>query len=462
MSRTLRERLKTVCIIALVIAGILQVGILWSYQNQGTPISFLSGLFRQTPRISHAVARERLFFPDRLVLSDGGNSFWTVPVSSENYSVLWNEAINGLKKIAAGEVRLTAVNDGWGEASEKRGYIVDLGFTMEPELLGWFLGTGGPVAELPDIRKVMVKRDITDDTLSTFHIYSGNGTVYSSGSVRYDAAIDFDEVISEAAGGYRKYSTFRSSKIQKAEDEPDVLYAIAPKYWPYHEISAKLPAIASNEENLAAGILGAEKDRYNKYRVSDNTIQFTYGSNIYRYYEDGCLTYRYLGNVDTAAKKSVGEALLNAYKFIAGIYDIDEAEADIVLTSVDAISGGIYRFGFDYKLDGMPVNVNIEPKDGDSNKSGHAISIQADGRRVLECDWLLREFERSTKRNYNETFTDLLNNSAIAFGNIGIRDIHTGYSLDTSSEKLLIPSLLMQIKGQDEIKVIEMIPEEGD
>ncbi len=79
MSRELRERLKTVLIFVLIITGLLQVGILWSYQNQGTPFSFLSALFSKDIQVSNETIREKLFVPDKLVVSNGENDYWIIP-----------------------------------------------------------------------------------------------------------------------------------------------------------------------------------------------------------------------------------------------------------------------------------------------------------------------------------------------------------------------------------------------
>ena len=81
----------------------------------------------------------------------------------------------------------------------------------------------------------------------------------------------------------------------------------------YRQISAE----ADDEETLARAILGEEEGRYNKYTYNGDMIRYTYGSNIYRYYSDGYLTYRYLGSADTGGAKA-SEALMNTYKFIAG------------------------------------------------------------------------------------------------------------------------------------------------
>ena len=160
MSRLIRERIKTVCILILIVAGLLQVGILLGYQNQGTPISFLLGLFKEKAPISGTTAREKLFVPDALVLSDEGKSHWILDKNSVFYNDLWDEAKQGLYKIASGTAGLKASDEKWGDVVAKRGFIIDFGYMMMPELLEWFLGISEKAQELArdtmrDVREAM-------------------------------------------------------------------------------------------------------------------------------------------------------------------------------------------------------------------------------------------------------------------------------------------------------------------
>jgi hypothetical protein len=478
----MKERLKTICIVILLITGISQVGILWSYQNRGTPTGFIYGLFGldQITQISDEILRERLFLPDRLVLSDGSGSYWVVADTGNRYSALWDEVKRGLYRIVSGEVGLTKAGGSWGEAMAKRGILIDFGYDMDAELLSWFLGIVDPSLDVAKVRKVMINRDITDESMSTFYIYSSDGTVYSSRRIRNEAAVKLEDSIAAVSQTSRGYTSLKGGGIAKDNDEPDVLYAVAPKYWRYSSYSMAPPAKIENDEELADILLGTETDRYNRSRIRGNILQFNYGDNVYRYYEDGYMTYRYLEAADTSGKGRAEKALLNAYQFIAEIYDKFETPADIVLTTVEKLPGGIYRFGFDYKVAGMPVKIDVESKDGSGTKEGsgtkdgggttkdgpgarleYAIEIQADMKRVLKCDWLLRKFERSGSGNYDDRFNYLLENSGMSFRDISIRDIYPCYYINLPLAEQLRPALLIKTKDQGNISV-DMIPEEGD
>jgi len=477
----MKERLKTVFIIILLIAGISQVGILWGYQNRGTPTGFIYGLFGfdHTTQVSNEMLRERLFLPGRLILSDGSGFYWVVADTGSRYSALWDEAKQGLYRIVSGEVGLTKVGNSWGEVAAKRGILIDFGYDMDAELLSWFLGVVDPSHNMTAIRKVMINRDITDESMSIFYIYGSDGTVYSSGRIRNENVGRLEEIITAVSQTSRSYTSLKGGGIAKENDEPDVLYTVAPKYWRYNSFSVAPPAESDQDEKVADILLGTEKDRYNRSRVRGNILQFNYGDNLYRYYEDGYMTYRYLDAADTSGNGGAEKALLHSYQFIAEIYDQFESPADIVLTSVNKIQNGIYRFGFDYKIAGMTVKVDIESKDGSGSTDGsglkdssgskdgsgsrleHAVVIQADTKRVLKCDWLLKKFERSGSGNYDDRFNYLLESSGMSFRDMSIQDIYPCYFVDLPSAEQLSPALLIKTKDRGNVSV-KMIPEEGD
>ena len=273
------ERLKTICILVLLIVGITQVGVLWSYQSKGAPTGFLFGLLGggRSAQVSDEIVKNDLFVPGQLVVSDGSASYWVVAESSARFSELWDEARQGLGRIASGEASLTKVGDSWESVSAKRGILVDFGFAMDSELLAWFLGisgTQGTAGVVPDVRKVMINRDILDESMSTFYICSSDGAVYSSRRIGYETAARLEDIISAVERTSRSYTSLGGSGIAKPGDEPSALYAVAPKYWQYRTFTAEVPVVSENDGALAYMLLGNEKDRYTTSRISGNTVQF--------------------------------------------------------------------------------------------------------------------------------------------------------------------------------------------
>jgi hypothetical protein len=465
MGRELKERLKTILIIVLIITGLLQIGILWSYQNQGSPFSFLLPLFSKEIQVSNESIREKLFAPNKLVVSNGENDYWIISESHDFYGKFFSEVAAGLSKIATGSTQLNASDETWESIITRRGIIVDFGFTMEPDLMGWFLGTGSPVQDIPSFSKLMIRRDIVREDTGTIYIRSTDGTVYSTNQVRFEQAANLSNVISRLEEGsknkYRRYKTLSGSKLNKAEDEPDILYvAASPRYWPYKVLTVNIPVEADSEESLIRDILGEEEGRYNKYTYNGDMIQYTYGSNIYRYYSDGYLTYRYLGSADTGGAKA-SEALMNAYKFIARANGPQGPETEIVLSAVKRKAGGIYEFCFDYRVDSLAVKTEYVKKDGSDGKLDHAIRILADGKRVLECDWLIRNFKTERTHNYNDRLLELLANESILWRDINISGADTGYYIRSSEDRTLEPALIISTREGRRV-YLDMIAEEGD
>jgi len=465
MSREIKERLKTVCIYILIITGLIQIGILWNYENQGAPISFFTGLFSKDSQISDETVSEKLFIPYRLILSDGEITYWIITKNSEYYRSFWNEAAKGLEKIVSGEARLTETNEKWEEIIDKQGILVDFGYTMESDLLRWFLGTGRTLQELPGFRKLMIKRDIVRSDTGVFYICGSDGKIYRSDPLRYEKAANISEIsrklTEDQSENYRRYFTLSGSKINKPDDEPDVLYvASSPRYWPYFRYTVNPPLRADNEEILAEALLGSETGRYNKYVYNEDVVQYTYGSNIYRYYSDGYMTYRYLGSSEAAAGTKAGEALVTAYKFIARVRELLSSDTEIILSSVKKRSGGAYEFGFEYRINTMPVKVAYEMKDGGGKKLGYAIKITADSKRVLECDWLLLDFKQNGKGKYNDRLLEVIGSRNMKFDNITVKGIDTGYYISNGVNGLLEPSLIIQT-GDSTVN-LDLIPQGGD
>jgi hypothetical protein len=465
MSYKLKERLKEIIIYILAITGLIQVGILWSYQNQGTPTSFLNGLFDRTPQISNQTASEKLFMPDRFILTDGSSTHWVIEPANGHYKSLWEEASKELYQAVSGKADITRTDDKWSDIIETKSFLIDFGYNLKPDLLSWFLNVDGAPKQFPDIQKILIKPDIVDENSITLYICDDNGYVYTSDSVNWGKAAELDSLLNEISGSenkYRDYWTFSGTNMGEGVDEPDTIYVIgAPKYWPYFNVSMSTYAILNNEDELAGTILGYEKDRYSKSRDDSDTVEFGYGNNIYRYYTDGYLTYRYLGSTEYTDKKGVGEALINAYKLIARIQAALKISTDIRLTEIKENSDGSCTFGFDYRIDGMPVKVSVGSKDGGAKKLEHAISIRADGKRVMECDWLLREFAKGTSANYNDRFMDLLDNNGINFTDLSIRDIAAGYFVGSADVGTLEPALIVRQKNKDDL-LLNMLPETGD
>jgi hypothetical protein len=467
MSRVLKERIKNLIISILIVMGILQVGILLGYQSQWTPTDFIFGLFKPLQISDTDTAREKLFTPNRLILSDGVK-FCIIGKDNDIYKSLWTETQNDLSNIVTGTVSLKSSSENWDKLIEKKGIIIDFSYSIKPAFLKWFLGVTEMGRDLPDIRKILINPNIEDPDTGVIYICDSDEKVYVSDTVIFRTA-NFDEAFTAISdnNGYRLYNSFRSANIDTIQGAPgDILFVNSgPRYWPYYEYNCRIPAKAEKSDELAMIVLGNEKDRYNKSKNNAEMIQFEYVNNIYRLYPDGSLTYQYLGTTVSSGKDAIGSALLNAYIFVNRINQLSDTAADIVLTDIEETNQGIFDISFDYYLKGMPVRLGTDVQVESGGKQlVHAINITADSKRVLTCEWLLRDFTQSGKHDYNDRFTELMSLTGLTFDEIKtmkINNVITGYSIKSKSDEKLVPNMMIEFKDKKMVQ-IEMPVEKGD
>jgi hypothetical protein len=467
MSCLNKERIKSIIIILLIFIGLVQVGIQWGYQSQGTPTGFISGLFRPSNvKVSDADTREGLFKPGRLILSDGEKAHWILNEENSYYSLFWNEAKHALSEVVEGKVAISESDEEWIDIFEKRCYLIDFEYDINSDLLNWFLGVRGKSQDIPDVCELIIKPDIIDEKKIVIYIHTAD-KVYVSDEISTVREKSLNSIITsiKESEKYREYWTFGAGRINESlQADPDILYILdSPVYWPYTEFKAGAPSKGQKHDEVAEIILGNERGRYNTSIDSSGTLQFTNTNNIYKYYPAGYLNYQYLKDTDSSANRDIGEALLNAYNFIARINELASAHADLVLTHAEELQDkqGVYEFYFDYRLDGMPVTFNIEGSGMDSSEIKHGIVIKANSKRVLRCDCILKDIETNAKKNYCDRLFDLLNYSGESYTDIqNLKNMYVGYFFSNIDQNLLEPKLIVEMKN--EIRAFVMPSEKGD
>jgi hypothetical protein len=460
MSVALKEWIKNFIIFILIVTGVIQVGILFGYQSQGTPTNFIMWLFNRNVSISGPEVKERLFTPEKLILSDGAE-FQIIGKDSGTFRILWDDAQKQLESIALGELNLKASDEQWSDLIEKKGILVDFGYTVNSNLVKWFLGKEKSGKDLPDIRKMLIKPDI-DLKTGLVYIYNGLNRIYVSDTITFDESIHLDKIYDEFSSNERNriYVSFKSANLVEALDAPpDLLYVnSSPIYWPYNEYSCKIPERVKNAEEFAKGVLGNDIDRYSSSQ-KNGTHQWYYNKNVYRLYPDGSMTYNYQDTAKASEKGSVGDALTNAYKLVDKINRLSNTDASILLSNIAEVRTGVYEISFDYYLDDMKVRLDNGFKTRNGTELKHAIKIQADSKRVLECEWLMRDFSNAKKGKYDDRYMDLMPKSGFAFDELPMNDVKSGYLIKSSGDETLRPSLLIDLKDNS-ILQIEMT--EGD
>ena len=472
-----KERIKSIVLIALFVISLIQVGILWSEQSHRLPISFLAGIFvRPQIQVSDEMTRDELFIPYRLIMSDGDSAHWILDRKNPLYKPLWDETKGYLADIVNGTISPSAGSqDSWGDITSKKGFVFEFKIAIKPDLLKWFLGNPNSTVEIPVVHKIMIIPDSSNNSLNTIYIYDMNNTnkkIYKYQSWGFNRKKSFTEILSgfedESQSTYRTYTTIHDSNLEKGWDnvddvEPDILYVgTTPRFAPYSIISCSVPDSARNQDELADALLGNnQKERYEKKKYNDGTIQFSISENLYKIYSDGILEFKNFSEADSSVGENVGAALLNAYVFIKKAASLTNTKADIYLSGLEPPQNGIYQFSFDYMINGYPVHINLASA-GSGAEPTNAISIKANSKRVLYCKFIIRNFEAAGKNNYNDRLTDVMSDSNINYKKLQIKDMGVGYVINSVEDKLLAPYLVLENKGTPGLITKKLPEQKGD
>jgi hypothetical protein len=465
-----RERIKSIAIIGLLLTSLIQVGILWGYQSQGTPTSFLLGFWpfgRAEQKLSDDEAREKLFAPYRLIISNGDSSHWLVSRQDPLFRQIADEALGYLKSITEGSLGRSKPSENWGDVSSKQGFILEFKAAVGPDLLKWFTGASKVAGDAPSVLKMMIKPDSVNESLSEIYILSpdgGLGMYFVNNSERPQSMQDMLTAYEEGSEkAHRNYTSMRDGNLDKYKPyEPDVLYAVkSPELWSYYRLQAAIPDRVTKPDELADILLGSEKGRF-IVNDAEGLLQFFNTENIYKVYDDGYLSYKYLADTSPSDKGDVGPALLKAYAFINKFNRLTNMKADIYLSEINSTKQGYYTFKFDYIFNDMPVFINLGLKGIDGEPAVNAITVDASSKRVLQCGWVLREFSQGQKLLYNDRFTDVMDYYGVKYGDMKIADIIAGYYLDSIENRAMDPSLVVREKDKTDLTAFIMPSGKGD
>lgn len=420
--------------------------------------------------MSSEAAREKFLTPAKLVLSDGAGSHWLMGHQDALFKQISDEAKGYLSNIANGSLARSTSSDKWEDVSSRRGFILEFGYEIRPELLGWLTERVKVSGDAPPVFKLMIKPDSVDESLGEIYILDGEDNLYKysvSNVSRPQRMQDILGVYIKDGSPYRNYDSMRDNRFDKSNGfylfEPDVLYAAkAPELWQYSQLQAELPVAATRQNDLEDIMLGNEKDRFNASKGNDY-LQFSNKESIYKIYDDGNLSYSYLPDASPSDKGDVGDALMKAYTFIGRLNMLTNGKAEIYLSGIDYSKPGYYTFSFDYKFNEMPVAIDLRLKGGANDPSRNAIKIDANGARVLKCSWVLREFNQGKRQYYNDRFMDIAQFSDFDYGHLNVTDITAGYFLNSPDDATVMdPSLLIRIRGEAATRALGMLAGKGD
>lgn len=479
-----KERLKIWILITLIITSLMQVGILWNYQNYGFPTDVFS-VFSLGMSTSNSledyerVIRDKYFLPSKIILSAGyDNPRWIVDRQSSDYDELWQEARFYLESAMLSKPVQRLDVDEWGRLMAARSVIFEFSSNISKHLLAWFLDESGVASgAISGVYKMII---LPEENLN----YNLNTVYLRDESSIYKYIIQFPEGMMDRSSygvlfsRYEKDENLIQYSLLKEKYNidsigKDVLGVIKGQgYKRYNSIVCNLPEIfktgdiydSSDVDKIADAVLGSEKYGYDRSWDSDNAIEFKTLNNIYRIFNDGLLDYRFLSGAAASDKGSVGDAFLKAAMFLEQMEPISSnPDVGLSLTKIEE-THAYYRFYFDYTVSGIPVVVDYKPQHADETNLNNAFVIEANSKNVLKGYGILRKFEKGIESKlYNIMFTDLINDAYQVhgyseFGSVSgiiINDIKSAYKVEYSTESQVLAPVWI-ITTPDRIYTIPM------
>ena len=463
MSLVWKERFKLFILILLILTSLIQVGILWNYQDYSFPTDILSAFFlaKSQKNLSEdyeELIRGKYFVPDRVILSEGyDNPRWIVEQQSKDYEKLWEEARYYLGIALQSEPVQQLGVDQWGKLMASRSVIFEFKSNLNKNILSWFLDKPEAASSSASgvYKMIILPEENLNYNMNTIYIRD-DSRIYKY-TIQYPENLmsrtDYSELFKHYENDDKaiQYALLRE-KYNISSISQDVLGVMkGPGYGRYSSVICDLPEELKTSEiydsrdvdKIADAVLGAEKYGYERSWDSENTVEFKTHNNIYRLFKDGFLDYRYLSGASGSDKGSIGEAFMQAAMFLEQIEPISaNPNITLCLSQIEETST-FYRFYFDYEVGGLPVVIDYHPNRPEGVRMENAFVIEANGKNVLKGYGIVRNFEKSNESElYNIMFVDLINDAYKVhgfseFGNIAdirINDIYIAYKVEYGIE----------------------------
>ena len=473
------EKLKTYVLVILIITSLIQVGILWGYQEHGFPTNFLQAIFKPSELSQSEIdrmAREEFFRPYRLVLSNGDLSHWIIDSSDAIYEKVWNGSKEYLKSAIFSKPQIST--ESWDELVTRKGIFLDFKLNVDVNLMKWFLSMGSSTGSgegLTGIHKVfIVPRDGITSSLDTVYILNGD-TVYKyivnvnskdlSREVFEKYLVELKDNLKYDAKKYWVIKEFDPMGRLSFSYSPDIPCVVEmPLERDYNTISYSIPDKMENMDKnvLAHLILANEQYSYDRTTGMDDTVVFKNQNSIYKIFSDGLMEYTYISTTGNSNKEDIGKAFSNAYGFISRLGKSLIPKNNIYLSNLAVKGeGSSFEFTFNYIVDSVPVFIEYNTWSGEGNEINDAIVIEADSRRVLSCKWLMRDIQRNGKKvKYNVGFNSI-DKRVLDKTTPKIGDISVAYVLTSTREKELDPFWVIESTAGNK-SILPLLRTEGE
>jgi hypothetical protein len=463
-----KEKFKTIILVILILASLIQVEILWVHQNHKPPFRFLVNVFGKNDINNNAdieqKAREEILIPNRIVISNGNNAHWLLKEDDEKFYTLWDEALDYLKRALKEGGGQTLGFDVLERLIVSRSFVFEFKEGIKSSLIKWFFDTTGSsyIEYFENIQKVILypEEDINKNNtlyiLTDKNLYKYTYPFSKAGMSKKD----YGEIIRglESNKNLIRYNIVKEIDPNKQwpfKIPPGVLCVIKnPQYKKYYPITYSFGGKDTDVEEKAKIILGDEKESFDRYIIDKyNTLVFKNLNNTYRLYNDGLLEYKYLLGVSEQDKGDIGNAFKKVYTFINRIKSyLLGYDANIYLVDVKENNPNYYEFVFDYVVDGYPVYIDYKPKyrDNSSDNIKNAITIKVDNKRIIEIEWLLMGISKNKdEKEYNIYFQYVLDEIPKKYGkekiiDFAVENIIIGYLINSSYGTAIDPVWIIE------------------
>jgi hypothetical protein len=462
-----KERIKSVILLIMLLASIIEVGILWAYQSHGLPISFLSGLFKN-PSNSNTTVGVEYFKPYRIILSGGIESHWIINSRDNAYNTLWQDIKNNyLVDLAKGvkaeaQESITYSEEFWGELVNKKAIIFDFNTPIKSSLLSMFLTDDETSArEVEGIDKMVVLpwEDVNNNQI--IYIYDGEKIhkyVLPFDSKKGLSRDEYDKIYEEySQSDIRQCSNITEIDSGKKVENPipisrGAFFPKGSRFGDYFNYTCSVPDSLSfkhldgfsNTSSLENEIIGDGNEMYDSaVSTYDNSRVFKNINNVYRIHSNGLLEYKYISSPGETESLNLYDSFKNAVAFINKRKHLIQGDAtpDIYLSGITQEKGYV-EFTFDYVINGITINADYELNSEDKQTLRNVITIRANGKRVINVWWITAHFEQSKNTTkYNDSFPDLISNYFTDYKqllnnkNFFMEDVRMSYVIKNINEK---------------------------
>lgn len=455
MNNDMMERIKFIVLIVLVITSMMQLGILWFFQNHEIPTNILQAFF-QKPTTQKETQIKNYFLPYRIVASEGfDEAHFVLSPGRKDYQVLWDEVTSYIRDILIEGKPVSVVQystDEWAKLTGKESFIFEFNAPISTKIVRGFLNLTAVSNNEPlYFQRIIilpnddVNNDIAVYIYDTAKIFKYKLKVHSSGLGR----ADYEALLEKLKGepGSQKFGILKEifpvSKKAPFQVRPDVPVALGDmRQMKFEHIIAKYPEFIVKEgtntnEDISLGarlILGSDKESYDLGMDSKRTIIFKNISNIYRIYSDGWLEYQYLLAGEETGKGDELAAFRKALEFISYKKNCIGDPDIVFLGSSSEKDKNYYTFSFGYSYKGKLIQISRENNRFSQNE---AIIIKSNGNKTIEAKWLMRRIEISSKQEteyaiaFDETISNIfVNNPQLEKKTFSIEDAYYGYNMD--------------------------------